>query len=688
MSKEPDWTALPLPTPIGLQRLLKRCLKKDVKARVRDIGEARQQIEDLVSGAAEEVAAVAGGPASLHPAASTRRRTVAAASVTLLLGTAVLSTWALTRSGTRAVKPPTMRFAIVPPAGQALGTLGGSNLAISPDGRHLVYVTRDGQLMIRAFDKLDAEPLGGITGARGPFFSPDGRWVGFSTGGVSGNGGELKKVPIAGGGVLPLCRYQGSPRGASWGRDDTIVFATSDTNSGLLRVSASGGEPTVLTTPDATHGEADHWFPSILPGGRAVLFTIKAPGANDTGPVAVLDLATGRPTIVIRGGSQAEYIDSGHLVYKLGGTLRAVRFDPVTQTVGSDSVPVVEQVLESGANSKMFTVSRQGALVYVPGGTNVASRSLVWVTRHGQETPVSAPLRAYVSLRISPDGTRVALGVGDQDNDIWIWDLARQTLARLTDTPDYDADPIWTPDSRRIIFASSPAGNANLFWQAADKTGVVERLTISPNTQVPTSIAPDGTRLIVGEIVPATGGDLRVLRMQGSSVPTVSTSATSSANGSRQTEPLIQTTFNELNGAISPDGHWLAYQSNDSGQFQISVRPFPNVDGGHWTISSGGGTRPVWARSGKELFYLDGANAMTAVSVNTAPTFAAGPPTKLFNGRYFSDLLSGGYDVSPDGQRFLMIEDRASGGEPSTLPSVVVILNWAEELKAKLPSVE
>jgi Tol biopolymer transport system component len=684
VSKEPDWSALRTPMPAGLHRLLRRCLKKDAKARMRDIGEARQQIEDLLSGAPEEMATAASVSASL-PVAATRRRTVAAASVTLLVGATVLGTWALTHTPVAKLQP--MRFVIVPPAAQPLRIQGADrDLALSPDGTHLVYVSGDGQLMVRAMDQLDAVPLAGITGARSPFFSPDGRWVGVFTGGVLGAAGELKKVSISGGPPLSLCRYQGAPRGASWGPDDTIVFATNDSNSGLFRVSAAGGEPTVLTTPDAAHGEADHIFPSVLPGGRAVLFTIRLAGVDYTVQVAVLDLTTGQRTILIRTGSQAEYVDTGHIVYALAGTLRAVRFDLGRRTVESDPVPVVEQVMTQFNGAAEFSVSRQGTLVYVPGvGTTEAPRSLVWVTRQGQEAPITAPPRAYTSPRLSPDGTRVALALDAQEG-IWIWDLARKTLTRLTDTPAFYSDPVWTPDGRRVIFASSLGGIPNLFWRAADNTGTVERLTTSPNAQVPTAMAPDGTRLIVREIVPTTGGDLRVLRLEGPSGRPGAASATPLTAAARQTETLLQTAFNEDGGEISPDGRWLAYESNDSGPFQISVRPFPNVESGHWTISSSGGTRPAWARSGRELFYLDGTNAVTAVSVHTTPTFRAGTPTKLFDGRYYSYVLSRSYDVSPDGQRFLMIKDSASGDQPSTLPGIVVVVNWAEELKAKVPT--
>jgi serine/threonine-protein kinase len=464
------------------------------------------------------------------------------------------------------------------------------------------------------------------------------------------------------------------PRGASWGPDDTIVFATTRT-PGLRRVAAAGGTPTVLTTPDAAHGEGNHWFPSLLPTGRAVLFTItSSSGGSETAQVAVRDLTTGRTTTLVRGGSQAEYVAPGVLVYALAGTLRAVRFDPGTLAVLSDPVPVVEAVTTLPTGAAEFSVSRTGALVYVPGGATAGTRSLVWVTRQGHEEPLAAaPLRAYFIPRLSPDGTRVALDIRDGQNDIWIWDLTRQTLTRLTDAPATDQNPVWTPDSRRVLFASTRPGAPNLYWQAANNTGTVERLTTSANQQLPLSISPDGTRLIVREQVPTTGFDLRVLRLDPS---------TPLGTPPRQTEPLLQTTSSEDNGDLSPDGHWLAYESNESGRNEISVRPFPTVDAGHWTISTSGGTRPVWVRSGTELFYLDGAGAMTRVPIQTAPTFSAGTPTTLFATRYFTGVASRTYDVSPDGQRFLMI--KTAGTEQA--PSMVVVLNWSEELKAKLPA--
>jgi len=690
---DPDWSRLPADTPPSIRRLLKRCLTKDPKLRLRECGSAIADIDDASQ---SEIIAGRGDDASAPQtmtSATPRRRTVAMTSVALLVGAVVaaLATWALMRPTPVTLQP--MRFALVPPAAQAIEIQGfDRDLVLSADGTHLVYVAGpEAQLMVRAIDSLAAVPLRGITGARSPFLSPDGRWVGFFV------NNELRKVAIAGGPPVTLCSIVGGARGASWGPDDTILFATSDPTTGLLRVAAAGGAPTVLTTPDAAHGEAEHLFPSVLPNGRAVLFTVTSPsGGIEAAQVALRDLTTGHTTTVIRGGSQAEYVapfghstgsrparsgQAGYLVYALAGTLRAVRFDPGTLAVLSDPVPVVEAVTMLPTGAAEFSVSRTGALVYVPGGATGAARSLVWVTRQGREEPLAAPPRTYLFPRLSPAGTRVALDIRDQQQDLWIWDLARQTLTRLTDAPALDQYPVWTPDSRHVLFSSLRAGVANLYGQAANNTGTVERLTTSPQGQVPLSISPDGTRLIVREQVPTTGVDLRILRLD-PSTPLRAGPSPPPATPSRPTEPLLQTPFTEDNGEISPDGRWLAYQSNESGRFEIAVRPFPNVDAGHWTISTSGGTRPLWARSGTELFYLDGAGAMTRVPIQTGPAFTAGTPTKVFDTRYYTAASGRTYDISPDGQRLLMI--KASGTEQA--PSMVVVLNWLEELKAKLPA--
>ena len=312
--------------------------------------------------------------------------------------------------------------------------------------------------------------------------------------------------------------------------------------------------------------------------------------------------------------------------------------------------------------------------VDAPAGLAGTARTLVWVDRMGKEEPIAAPPRGYVYPRLSPDGTRVAVAAIDQEQDIWIWDLRRATLTRLTLEPGVNQYPVWTPDGRRIIFTSDRAGGvANLWWQAADGTGAAERLTTSSNAQVPTGISPDGTQVVFTEPTPTMGRDLLRLAL----------------DGSRRVTPLLQTKFDERNGIVSPDGRWLAYESDSSGRFEIYVRPFPNAGGGQWQVSTGGGTRPLWARSGKELFFFGPDGALMRVGVEASgATWNAGTPTKLLEGRYFT---GGGvntgrtYDVSPDGQRFLMI--KAPGADSAAAPpSIIVVQHWDEELKRVVPT--
>jgi Tol biopolymer transport system component len=693
---EPDWNALPGDVPAQIRLLIMRCLVKDRKQRISDIGVARFLMAETIP-APHTPAAVAAIP---HPRASRKRLTLAT-SAGLLVGVALtaIGVWA----ASRLVPPPPaqpMRFAITLP--QPL-TLQGvdRDIAISPAGTHIVYRAGSGQphLVVRAIDQLEAQSLTATTGARQPFFSPDGRWVGFFT------NTELKKASVLGGPAITLCRYSGPPRGASWAEDDTITFATNDPNIGLQRVSAGGGEPATLTTPDNAHGEVDHFFPFVLPGGRGVLFTIPAPASQqENAQVAVFDLRTNQSKTLIRGGSDATYVNSGHLIYAAAGTLRAVPFDVERLEVTSDPVPVVEQVATSPVGAANYAVSRGGTLIFV-GGTGAVGiqRTLVWVTRQGREEPIKAPPRAYTIARLSPDRTRIALDIRDQEQDIWVWDLARQTLTRLTVDPATDWSPLWTPDSRRILFSSARAGAPNVYWQAADGTGAVERLTNSPLPQFAHSLTPDATRVLLFETGPKTGPDIvsfmltrpstgraeqtQVATGSGSAVSTVKPSAASGAAHAR-TEALIQTTFIEWLAEISPDGRWLAYATNESGPFEIHVRPFPNVNDGRWPISTGGGSKPVWARNGRELFYLDGTNNLMSVPVQTTGlAFSAGNPVKLLEGRYYVGAPPNrAYDVSPDGQRFLMIKDSATSDQTQNAapPSLVVVLNWFEELKTRV----
>jgi serine/threonine-protein kinase len=672
---EADWNALPASTPAAVRKLLRGCLNKDRRERLPDIGVARLEInEALTAPFGEAVAAT-----RQLPGVPLWRRALAPTLAVILGGLIVgLGVWTLTRPA-----PPRVTRLTVIPSGAAAG-LG--NVAISPDGTRLAYVGgADQQIFVRALDELQPTGLQ-ASAVRLLFFSPDGQWIGFSDGSST-----IKKVAVAGGPSVVVSRITtGVPQGASWGTDDTIVFGSNGPASGLLRVAAAGGEPEVLTTPNRERGELSHWWPEVLPDGRAVLFTIATPGGLDHAQIAVLDLATREQKVLIRGGSHARYVPTGHLVYGVAGALRAVAFDLGRLEVVGAPVPVMDQVVTNQIGGVNLSIAGDGTLIYVPGGVQALHSTLVWVDRQGREEPLKAPPRLYLYPRLSPDGTRVALDVVAEETgrDIWIWDVARETLMRFTFDPRPDTHPLWTPDGQRVLFRSGRGGPYNLFWQAADGTGTVERLTESSNNQFPSAFSPDGTRLVFREETTKTGEDLMVLELEGARP------SSGSAGGEpvepRRAQPLVQTTFNELNAEISPDGRWMAYQSNESGKDEIYVRPFPDADRGRWQVSAGGGTRPLWARSGKELFYAKASGAVMSASVDGGSTFRASNPTQLFEGPYLMAAAIGGrtYDVSPDGRRFLMIKP-VDGGEflPTAAPtSLIIVQNWTEELKRLVPT--
>ena len=672
LSREPDWDAL-TGAAAAVRPLLMRCLKKDRRQRLQAIGDARIQIEELLSGSAGE----AGGmpaPATLRSGRVSRAMIGGALAVAAL---AALATWVLTRP-LPTLAPTPARFEIVPPAAQALSPGADRDIAISPDGRYIVYRggARSSELFVRALDQLDALPLPGGANPRQPFFSPDSQWVAFF------DGLTLKKVSIAGGAAITVCQSPAMSRGASWGDDNRIVFSTIHATNGLLQVPAGGGEPVVLTRPDPANGETNHWYPSVLPGGRGVLFTVTARDAAASARVAVLDLDTGRYKLLTR-GSQAEYLESGHLLYVADGTLHASRFDLRTLELRGDPVPVVDKVWTGGGGAANYGISRAGTFVYVPQGAP-RQRSLVWVDRSGKETPLSLPQRVYDEPRLSPDSTQVAVAIRDQDHDIHILDLGKGSLRRLTFDPSIDANPVWTPDGRQIVFGSQrgAASVSNVFIQAADGTGAAERVSAGQYWQTPGFVTPDGSAVIGFENPPETSGD--IVRFPLKSATSRLASGAATEGSLLRVERLIQASSFESKPAMSPNGRYIAYQSDESGQHEIYVRPFPHVENGRWQVSLSGGTAPVWARDGRELFFLDLANRLTAVPVQTSGmTFSFGNPARVLESAYGESLTitSRAYDVSADG-RFLMIKENVA----AEMAGMIVVVNWFDELKAKVSS--
>jgi serine/threonine protein kinase/Tol biopolymer transport system component len=658
---EPEWPALPVATPTTVRTLLRRCLQKDKTPRLRDAGDASIEIQ-------EALAALSGDPTTMRQAAKNWQRPLLVGPASLLLGGLLtgLAVWSLKPAPPPAARPVT-RFTITLPPGRQLageqlpGVRPGSAISLSSDGSHLAYVASQGgtqQLYLRAMDGLDARSVAGTDGAVDPFFSPDGQELGFFA------GGKLKKVSVSGGAVIPLGDASW-PRGASWGSDRMIAFVPSIAAS-LQQVSDAGGAPQPLTRLEK--GEAWQSGPEFLPGGKAVLFGFRRQGGVNQ--IAVQSVETGDRRSLIAGGTQPQYALSGHLVYAQGGNLMAVPFDLQRLAVTGPPVLVVEDVLQEAASAQ-YSVSATGSLVYAHARGNADSlRSvLVWVDRHGTEQALPAEARAYNHPRLSPDGQRVALTIGSddgQEGNIWVDDLVRNILTKLTVQGGYNDFGFWTPDGRRITFISNREGQLQGFWQWVNGSGGPERLTSGENAQHPNSWHPDGQQLAITERNPTTGYDIWVKRI-----------------GDHQAQPFLRTPSNEFAAQFSPDGRWLAYVSDETGRNEIYVQPYPGT-GGKWQLSTDGGTEAVWNRNGRELFYRRG-NAMMAVEIATHPGFVAGSPRKLVEGPYRPTRLGlPNYDVSADGQRFLMVKPSEEAQAAPT--QINVVLNWSEELKQKVPT--
>jgi eukaryotic-like serine/threonine-protein kinase len=381
---------------------------------------------------------------------------------------------------------------------------------------------------------------------------------------------------------------------------------------------------------------------------------------------SLLTVATGERRNIFAGGVSPRYAASGHLIYAQGANLTAVSFDPQRLRVTGTAVPMEEGVLQAaGDRASQYSISATGSLAYVPGGAEAIAERLVWVSRNGTEQSLAAALHTYVAPRLSPDGQRVAVTVAEQGNQIWLYDITRDALTRLTFEGTANQPPVWTPDGKRIAFYSNEERAQNLAWQRADGSGGLERMPTSEYTHVPSSFSRDGQLLAFAEVNPTTGFDIWVLTLS-----------------DHQAKPFLRTPFNEAMPIFSPDGRWMAYISDESGRYEVYVQPYPGP-GGKYQISTGGGTEPVWNRNGKELFYRSGDKMMVA-EVEAQPSFSVSKPRMLFEGPYVAaTITTPNYDVSPDGQRFLMIKPSEQSG---AMTQIVVVQNWFEELKQKVPT--
>ncbi len=639
-------------TPPALDRLVRRCLAKDPEERWQSAADLCEQLRWISDASGQSGVVVRPGRQK-----NLRSRSAWGIAIAVVLAALLLTAFLYFRRSPVELRP--VRFTVAPPDKQSFPVVANtpSYLSISPDGTKLAFVSVDSNgrfmLWVRDLDSQAAEPIPGTDDALAPFWSPDSRFVAFT------NNSSLKKVPVAGGPAETIATFPANG-GGTWNRDGAILFSTGNTGSPILRVPSAGGSAIPVTSID---GPGNFWqeWPQFLPDGRHFLYLAKNTNPSEGDSVYVGSLDSKEKKLLLKVSSSVLFSPPGYLLFVRASTLFAQPFDADRIELRGDAVPIAEGVQFSSANGKAaVAVSDNGVLAYRLVPRN-AQLNLVWVDRKGAEQPLAAPPRAYRNPRLSPDGQRIAVTIDEQGSQEWLLDVARGTLTRLTFEGSYNGGTAWTSDGKRVTFGSDRAGARNLFWQVADGSGGAERLATSDHTQVAGSWSPDGQALAFEQTVQGSGYDLEIFRLS-----------------DRKTQPFLETRFNEIAPRFSPDGHWLAYASDESGRYEVYVQPYPGP-GGKWQVSTEGGREPVWARNG-ELFYRNGDKLMV-VDTTTRPSFSAGNPKVLFEGRYATYQSIPDFDVTADGQRFLFAKT-----EEEPRPEIDVVLNWTEELKQRVPA--
>jgi serine/threonine-protein kinase len=652
------------PLPPTLDRIVRRCLEKEPARRFQsalDLAFALNEVDSTTQ------------PSGVAPARMSRVPWLVAAAFAVI---AAIALWAPDRA-TRPAPRPLMRLSV---------DLGPDAIpdpmvtaAISPDGTRLVFPFRgpDGKRLLatRLLDQPKVVPLAGTEDGEQPFFSPDGQSIGFFA------NNKLKRVSILGGTPVALCDVN-IPRGASWGDDGSIVLANG--GAGLSRVPAEGGQPQALTKLD--EGELTHRWPQVLPGSKAVLFTAHAPTINsyEDASIDVQSLETGKRKTLWRGGYFGRYLPSGgsrgHLVYIHQGVLFGVPFDPARLEIEGTPAPLVEDVAsDPGFAAGQFDISHTGIFVY-RSGRGIQSWSVVWLDSSGSTRPLLAKQALYYSPRFSPDGKRLAIGVDDgKGADIFIYDWQQDTMSRLTFTAQMNSDPVWTPDGNHILFRTRSA----IWWTRADGAGEAQHLLNSSVGDIgANSFSPDGRLLVFAAQDPATQSDLWMLPLDISEPDHPKPG---------KPEPFLQTPFNETRPALSPDGRWISYTSNESGANEVYVRPFPPAQaGGKWQISTGGtgagAGSSIWSRNGREMFYVGpGSRIMVVDYMTRGNTFVASKPRPWSPAR----LLGVGFtnlDLAPDGKHFAVFPMPETATEEKTTVHVTFLLNFFDEVRRRLPA--
>ena len=660
LEREPDWSRVPADTPPGVRRLLRRCLQKDVKLRQRDMGDAQIELHEALNPP----------PDTDHAGVRTRVRpaffALGAGVVLFVAAVAALTTWSLKPAEPFAVS----RFSHVLPEDQSFTNGARPLVAIAPDGGDVVYAANS-RLYRRAIADWNAAPIRGTEGSpTTPFFSPDGQTLGYWDAAAR----ELRRITVTGGTPVSLAGAA-SVYGASWGSDDRILYAQED---GVWRISANGGpaEHVIPIQPDELA-----YGPRLLPDGRGVLFSVVARGsmvgqstAWDTAQVVVQSLDTSSRQNLVH-GSDARVLPTGHLLYALDTVLFAIPFDVARREVTGGPVPVVEGVQRmvrgSGGQggSANYDVSQQGTLIYVPSFISFddISRRLLAVDKKGNALPLIEDQRNYWRPRISPDGTRIAVEVlqrAGNTTQLWIVDLERRTATPLT-VEGQNAYAVWSPDGESLVYRSNRPDSSGIYRQAADGSGAPQ--LISRVYATPTDMS--GAGILAFNTVPSQ--DIGTLRVEDQS-----------------TANFLATPAREHMARFSPDGKWLAYTSNESGQDEVYVRPFPRAEGAARLVSVGGGSGPTWAPDASTLYYRGASGELMAVAITFSPGFTPGRPQPLFRyaGLYRMSGTATAYDIHPDGKRFIMVSEPDAPASDQPRQQVNVVLHWFEELKRLLPT--
>jgi Tol biopolymer transport system component len=654
---EPAFDALPTNISPSIRVLLQRCLRKDRRQRTPDAATIRIEIEDAIA-APKGYSATQAAPAS-----TSKLPWAVAAGLAVLLAVTSFGWW----RATRPLERPLVRLDVDLGPDVSLGSPRGADTILSSDGSRLVYVSQR-RLFTRRLDQPNATELAGTQGAYAPFFSSDGQWVAFFS------PGKLQKISVEGGSAITLCEA-GTSEGGSWGEDGNIIAALSNNGGVLSRVPAAGGAPTPLT--QLAQGEATQRWPQILPGGKAVLFTSSTTlTAYDGANIEVLSLADHQRKTLQRGGTFGRYLPAsngtGHLVYINKGTLFAVPFDPEKLEVRGTPSPVLDGVAYSTGNgSAQFDFSRNGTLEYRSGGAAQGNLVTVqWLDAAGKTQPLLAKPGGYQRPRVSPDGQRLAF---DDGSDIWVYEARRDTMTRLTFGGGINFAPVWSPDGRYIVFGAP----GSIWWVRSDGASKPQQLIQGKNQLVPFSFTPDGKRLAYHDLNPVTAEDIWTVTIE------------SDGTGLRAGKPevFLQTPADERHPAFSPDGHWLAYASNESGTYQVYVRAFPDK-GGKWQISNAGGVYPEWSSNGHELFFRgDDNRIMVAAYAAKADSFVPDKP-RVWSDKQLANFGAVGtsnYDLAPDGKRIAALVPVETAEGQKAQSHVIFLMNFFDEVRRKVP---